>query len=81
MNIQIHFDILNIDKTFRVEGKDEEYKVNIGGYRGNAGDSMATRLSANGMKFSTWDRDNDNASGNCAQRYKGGWWFSKYLSD
>jgi len=28
-----------------------------------------------GMKFSTWDRDNDKYTSNCAQRYKGGWWF------
>ena len=74
--IQIHFDILNIDKTSRVEGEDQEYKLHVGGHRGGggAGDSMTHD---NGIKFSTWDRDNDKASGNCAQNYKGGWWFNQ----
>ena len=72
--IQIRFDILNIDKTLRVEGEDQEYKLHIGGYRGNAGDSMADH---NGMKFTTQDRDNDkHTSLNCADVHKGGWWFN-----
>lgn len=31
------------------------------------------------MKFSTYDRDNDNYKGNCAQEDEGGWWFNKYV--
>ena len=27
------------------------------------------------MKFSTYDRDNDHASGNCASYHKGAWWY------
>ena len=27
------------------------------------------------MKFSTYDRDNDHASGNCASSWKGAWWY------
>ena len=53
--------------------EDQNYKLHIGGYRGNAGDSMAYH---NGVKFSTWDRDNDNWVNNCAQSHKGGWWFN-----
>ena len=31
---------------------------------------------ANGMKFSTYDTDNDlNSGDNCASRYGGGWWY------
>ena len=26
------------------------------------------------MSFSTYDRDNDRASGNCAKAFKGAWW-------
>ena len=34
----------------------------------------------NGMKFSTFDRDNDKSvtgNFNCAKSWKGGWWFNK----
>ena len=78
MNIQIHFDNLNIYKTSRVEGEDQGYKLNIGGYTGDAGDSMTGNSPNNGMKFSTRDRDNDKSSRfHCVQLYKaGGWWFN-----
>ena len=78
MNIQIKYILikyLNIDKTSRVEGEDQGYKIHIGGYRGDAGDSLANYN--NGMKFSTRDRDNDNSRDNCAQGLKGGWWWYK----
>ena len=33
-------------------------------------------LSANGMPFSTYDRDNDGDEGrNCAEESQAGWWF------
>ena len=57
----------------RVEAEDQGYRLHIGGYSGTAGDSMANH---NGMKFSTQDRDNDKYSKNCAQSYKGAWWFN-----
>ncbi|XP_011189973.2 fibrinogen C domain-containing protein 1 [Zeugodacus cucurbitae] len=44
----------------------------LGDYSGNAGDSLRKHL---GMKFSTYDRDNDGASRNCALIFEGGWWF------
>ena len=31
---------------------------------------------ANGMRFSTFDNDNDNHSGNCATDYDGAWWYN-----
>ena len=66
----------------RIEGEDQAYLLHIGEYSGTAGDSMIMTGSygysnANGMKFTTWDRDNDKASGHCAQQWKGGWWFNK----
>ena len=74
---KIHFDKININKTFRVEGEDQGYELHIGGYRGDAGDSLTSH---NGLKFSTQDKDNDKYSGNCALAWKGGWWFRRYLS-
>lgn len=29
----------------------------------------------NNVKFSTRDQDNDNHESNCAETYKGGWWY------
>jgi len=42
-------------------------------FAGTAGDSLGYHR---GQAFSTKDRDNDqNSGGNCALRYKGGWWY------
>ena len=69
-----HESILNIDETSRVEGEDQGYRLRIGQYRGTAGNSLASN---NGMKFTTWDRDNDKYSVNCAQEVQGGWWWNR----
>ncbi|KAL3860366.1 hypothetical protein ACJMK2_010502 [Sinanodonta woodiana] len=53
------------------------YKLNVAGYRGNAGDAInypASVFASNHMKFSTFDRDQDTYYGNCAQTYGSGWW-------
>ena len=42
-------------------------------FLGNAGDSLSGHR---GYAFSTYDRDNDGWSGNCAARFKGAWWFT-----
>ena len=39
----------------------------------DAGDSFTGHA---GYSFSTKDRDNDVYGGHCAQRFKGGWWYS-----
>ena len=33
-----------------------------------------------GSKFSTYDNDNDDDSGSCAERYRAGWWFKSCAS-
>jgi ficolin len=61
--------------TFRVLDSSRKYTLNIGGYSGDAGDSMGGH---NGMNFTTFDEDNDRHSGiNCAITFKGAWWYDK----
>ncbi|XP_062339145.1 microfibril-associated glycoprotein 4-like [Osmerus eperlanus] len=50
------------------------YKLHVSGFRdGGAGDSLAPH---NGRPFSTFDRDNDANSGNCALTYMGAFWYN-----
>ncbi|XP_063427381.1 fibrinogen-like protein 1 isoform X1 [Mytilus trossulus] len=62
-------------KSFSVGDASTKYQLTIGNYSGNAGDGMSQ---FNGMKFSTYDQDNDNYSDNCADHalFKGGWWYN-----
>ncbi|KAL5517896.1 hypothetical protein EMCRGX_G003531 [Ephydatia muelleri] len=60
--------------SFAVGNSASKYPLTVSGYSGNAGDSMSYH---NGMKFSTYDQDNDVWNGNCAQTYKGAWWHNQ----
>ena len=58
--------------TFRVLSEANNYKLQVGGYSGNAGfDAFGLH---NGQQFSTFDRDNDLWSYNCALIGGGFWW-------
>lgn len=59
--------------SFRLEPETEHYKLRIGRYHGNAGDSFTWH---NGKHFTTLDRDYDAYTGNCAHYQKGGWWYN-----
>ena len=61
-------------RNFSIGGHCNDYKLDISGYSGTAGDAMAVH---NEKKFTTKDHDVDISSGNCAQVYKGAWWFEK----
>ena len=50
-----------------------KYKLEVSGYTGTGGDSMAYH---NNRPFSTHDRDNDLDGRNCAETYKGAWWYA-----
>ncbi|XP_078616468.1 fibrinogen C domain-containing protein 1-A-like [Branchiostoma floridae x Branchiostoma japonicum] len=61
--------------TFSIGDESTDYTITIGGYSGDAGDSMEY---INGMKFSARDVDRDNdehGSSHCAQRMSGSWWY------
>ena len=79
--------VAGAEYTVRVGSEEEGYPLHVSGYTGDAGDAlvipnsnMASYLSHNGMKFSTFDKDNDRWEENCAEMYGGGWWYNNCQS-
>ncbi|XP_073343203.1 fibrinogen-like protein 1 [Pagrus major] len=72
-------------KNFQLANEEDHYRLTFGSYVGTAGDALSGSYqvgvsgwaSHQGIKFSTYDQDNDNYGGNCAQEDNGGWWFNK----
>ncbi|KAF7407722.1 hypothetical protein HZH66_002259 [Vespula vulgaris] len=61
---------------FKIYSEGEYYKLEIDGYEGTAGDSLNDPwYGSNNSPFSTYNRDNDRSSLNCASMLKGGWWW------
>ena len=59
--------------SFSVSAESDKYRLSVGSYSGDAGDSMAYQ---NNMNFTTKDRDNDVHTGrNCAVGNTGAWWY------
>jgi len=59
----------------------DKYRLEVSGYSGDAGDSLQYEgdggtFNHNGMKFTTYDQDNDNNGTNCASSSGGGWWYN-----
>ena len=61
-------------ENFRVEGEEDKYRLRVSGYSGTAGDSLVYH---NNWRFSTKDKDHDGSTSNCAEKYKGAWWYNK----
>ncbi|CAL4067008.1 unnamed protein product [Meganyctiphanes norvegica] len=59
-------------KNFEVSEEDSQYQLHIGEYSGDAGDALRIH---DGMRFTTYDMDNDSWGSNCAERWKGGFWY------
>ncbi|GIX68232.1 techylectin-5A [Caerostris extrusa] len=77
----IRFDLKAVDgekryalyDTFWIDDENNKYTLHIQDYSGDAGDSMIA--AHNNHKFTTKDQDNDTNDGNCAQTFKGAWWY------
>ena len=61
---------------FSVGSASESYPLTIGGYIGGDDTNWFADHPLNGMKFSTPGTDNDRSSGNCAAKWKTGWWYN-----
>ncbi|XP_049325728.1 fibrinogen alpha chain-like [Astyanax mexicanus] len=71
----------------KVGSEAEGFLLSVSSYTGDAGDAlvqghanMGSFLSHAGMKFSTFDKDNDKWEENCADTYGGGWWYNNCQS-
>ncbi|XP_066488681.1 fibrinogen alpha chain [Tiliqua scincoides] len=70
--------------NIRIGSESEGYILRVSGYSGTAGDALIIGSEEEGseytahanMKFSTFDRDNDQWEENCAENYGGGWWYN-----
>ncbi|XP_067089747.1 microfibril-associated glycoprotein 4-like isoform X2 [Osmerus mordax] len=61
--------------SFSVGPENDGYQLDLSGFTdGGAGNSMTAD---SGKKFSTFDKDQDTSSSNCAQNYLGGWWYGE----
>ena len=60
--------------SFLVKSACDGYELFVTGYSGNAGESLENH---SGMKFSTFDRDQDSStSRKCAEECHGAWWYN-----
>ncbi|XP_029458638.1 fibrinogen-like protein 1 [Rhinatrema bivittatum] len=75
-----------IYETFRIKDEQDNYRLWVSTYSGNAGDALSGgsnteeqwSASVNGMQFSTWDKDHDRfITGSCAKENMCGWWFNR----
>ena len=64
--------------NFAVGPANSQYQLSISGFTGIIDDPFTTH-NINGMKFTTKDKDNDEAGRNCAVDHNdadaGGWWY------
>ena len=65
-----------IYQNFHISPESDGYRLSVSNYNGDAGDSLQKH---SGQKFTTKDKDQDDYSGNCAKRHKGGWWYASCL--
>ncbi|XP_038623863.1 ficolin-2-like [Tachyglossus aculeatus] len=60
-------------RSFELGGETDNYRLTVGEFAdGDAGDSLSYHKN---RSFTTRDRDNDEYSTNCAEVFKGAWWY------
>ncbi|XP_035853517.1 microfibril-associated glycoprotein 4-like isoform X2 [Sander lucioperca] len=60
--------------SFSIDPESYGYTLHVSGFTdGGAGDSLSYH---NGQKFSTFDKDQDSSTGNCARSHLGAFWYS-----
>ncbi|XP_063846515.1 ficolin-1-like [Scylla paramamosain] len=57
---------------FHVGAPETKFRLSVGRYSGDAGDGLSGK---NGNSFSTHDADNDTWDDNCAEKYRGAYWY------
>ncbi|XP_058049792.1 fibrinogen alpha chain [Ahaetulla prasina] len=70
--------------NIHIGSESEGYRLRVSNYKGTARDALIRGSEEDGieytahtnMKFSTYDRDNDQWEDNCAEVYGGGWWYN-----
>ena len=63
--------------TFKVGSEEEGYVLKIDGFSSIPKFKDDLKAMANGMKFTTIDKDQDKTKENCAKLHNGGWWHNK----
>ena len=66
--------VASAEYIVKVGSAAEGFALHVSGYAGDAGDALAAH---NGMKFSTYDVDNNGGKESCASVYGGGWWYDR----
>ncbi|XP_059150309.1 microfibril-associated glycoprotein 4-like [Physella acuta] len=62
--------------SFTLYPESEFYKLSVSGFSGNVVDSLAY---TSNQKYTTYDKDNDMATYNCAVFAHGAWWYNSCL--
>ncbi|XP_070811648.1 ficolin-2-like [Pituophis catenifer annectens] len=61
--------------SFQVAAESNWYQLTLGSFTGGSiGDSLSYH---NNMAFSTWEKQQEPQDSNCAEVFKGGWWYNK----
>jgi len=60
--------------SFGLTAASDYYRLQIGGYSGDANDALYYH---HNMQYSTWDADHDRWGNNCANYFRGGFWYDQ----